>query len=103
MRVALTGGVASGKSTVAALLSELGAVVIDSDRLAREVVEPGTPGLDAVVRESGDKVVTADGALDRTALGTVVFADEGARRRLEGILHPLIRARAAELEAAADP
>jgi dephospho-CoA kinase len=103
MRVALTGGVASGKSTVAALLSELGAVVIDSDRLAREVVEPGTPGLDAVVREFGDKVLTADGALDRTALGTVVFADEGARRRLEGILHPLIRSRAAELEAAADP
>ena len=103
MRVALTGGVASGKSTVAALLSELGAVVIDSDRLAREVVEPGTPGLDAVVREFGDKVLTADGALDRTALDTVVFADEGARRRLEGILHPLIRSRAAELEAAADP
>jgi dephospho-CoA kinase len=103
VRVGLTGGVASGKSTVAAILRELGAVVIDSDQLAREVVEPGTPGLAAVVREFGDTVLTDEGALDRPALGAVVFADEDARRRLEGILHPLIRARAAELEAAAGP
>ena len=101
MRVGLTGGVASGKSTVAALLRELGAVVVDSDVLAREVVEPGTPGLAAVVDAFGPEVLTADGALDRAALGGVVFGDEAARRRLEAILHPLIRARAAELEAAA--
>ena len=101
MRVGLTGGVASGKSTVAALLRELGAVVVDSDVLAREVVEPGTPGLAAVVEAFGPQVLTADGALDRQALGAVVFGDEPARRRLEGILHPLIRARAAQLEAAA--
>ena len=101
MRVGLTGGVASGKSTVAALLRELGAVVVDSDVLAREVVEPGTPGLAAVVEAFGSDVLTADGTLDRPALGAVVFGDDAARRRLEAILHPLIRARAAELEAAA--
>ena len=101
MRVGLTGGVASGKSTVAALLRELGAVVVDSDVLAREVVEPGTPGLAAVVQAFGPGILDAEGRLDRPALGAVVFGDEPARRRLEGILHPLIRARAAELEAAA--
>ena len=101
MRVGLTGGVASGKSSVAALLRELGAVVVDADVLAREVVEPGTPGLAAVVEAFGPEVLTADGALDRAALGGVVFGDEAARRRLEAILHPLIRARATALEAAA--
>jgi len=101
VRVALTGGVASGKSTVAAILAELGAVVIDADALAREVVEPGTPGLAAVVEEFGPEVLTDDGRLDRARLGAVVFGDEQARRRLEGILHPLIRARAAEIESAA--
>ena len=100
-RVGLTGGVASGKSAVAALLRELGAVVIDSDQLAREVVEPGSPGLAAVVEEFGESVLTEDGHLDRAALGSVVFGDEASRRRLEGILHPLIRARAAEAEAEA--
>ena len=103
MRVALTGGIASGKSTVAGILTELGVVVIDSDLLAREVVEPGTPGLAAVAEEFGPQVLTEDGRLDRTALGAVVFADEAARRRLEAILHPLIRARSAEIEAAAPP
>jgi dephospho-CoA kinase len=102
-RVGLTGGVASGKSTVAAVLTELGAVVIDSDQLAREVVEPGTPGLAAVVEEFGDGVLTEDGRLDRAALGAVVFGDEASRRRLEAILHPLIRERAAEIEAASAP
>jgi len=102
-RVGLTGGVASGKSTVAALLIELGAVVVDSDQLAREVVEPGTPGLEAVVAELGDTVLTEEGRLDRPALGALVFGDDDARRRLEGILHPLIRARAAEIEAATEP
>src|SRR4051794_32777378 len=101
MRVALTGGVAAGKSTVSALLRDLGAVVIDSDELAREVVEPGTPGLEAVVAAFGPSVLADDGRLDRAALGAVVFADEGRRRELEGLLHPLIRRRAAALEAAA--
>jgi len=101
MRVALTGGIASGKSTVAGILTELGAVVIDSDLLAREVVEPGTPGLSAVADEFGSQVLADDGRLDRTALGALVFADEAARRRLEAILHPLIRARSAEIETAA--
>ena len=99
MRVGLTGGVASGKSTVAAILTELGAVVVDADQLARDVVAPGSPGLAAVVEEFGPDVLTEDGALDRPALGAVVFADETARRRLEAILHPLIRARGAEIEA----
>ena len=101
VRIGLTGGVASGKSTAAAVLADLGAVVIDADQLAREVVEPGTPGLAAVVEAFGPAVLTDEGELDRPALGAVVFADEAARRRLEGILHPLIRARAAEIEAAA--
>jgi dephospho-CoA kinase len=99
VRVALTGGVASGKSTVAGLLADQGAVVVDSDLLAREVVEPGTPGLDAVVAAFGPEVLAPGGALDRAALGRLVFADEGARRRLEGLLHPLIRARAAQVDA----
>jgi dephospho-CoA kinase len=100
MQVGLTGGVASGKSTVAAVLAELGAVVVDSDVLAREVVAPGTPGLAAVVEAFGEGVLAADGTLDRAALGAVVFADEAKRRRLEGILHPLIRARSAEIAGA---
>jgi dephospho-CoA kinase len=103
MRVGLTGGVASGKSTVTAILRELGAVVIDADQLARDVVEPGTPGLAAVVREFGDSILTDEGALDRPALGAIVFTNPDARRRLESILHPLIRARAAEIEDAAEP
>src|SRR3954447_14194585 len=101
MRVGLTGGVASGKSTVAAILEELGAVVIDADQLAREVVEPGTPGLAAVVEEFGDDVLADDGTLDRPALGAIVFADEDKRRRLERILHPLIREQSLEIEAEA--
>jgi dephospho-CoA kinase len=103
VRVGLTGGVASGKSTVGGILRDLGAVVIDADQLAREVVEPGTPGLAAVVDAFGEKVLAGDGTLDRPGLGAVVFGDPDARRRLEGILHPLIRARAAEVEAAAPP
>ncbi len=103
MRVGLTGGVASGKSTVAAILESLGAVVVDADQLAREVVRPGTPGLAAVLEAFGPDLLAGDGSLDRPALGKVVFSDERARRRLEGILHPLIRARAAEIEAGAGP
>ena len=101
MRVGLTGGVASGKSTVSAILRELGAVVIDADALAREVVGPGTPGLDAVVAEFGPEVLGADGALDRARLGAIVFADADRRAALEAIIHPLVRARAAEIEASA--
>jgi dephospho-CoA kinase len=100
-RVGLTGGIASGKSTVSAMLAELGAVVIDADQLAREVVVPGTEGLRRVVEEFGPGVLTVDGELDRPAVGAIVFADDDARRRLEAIIHPLVRARGAELEAAA--
>ncbi len=100
-RVGLTGGVASGKSTVSAILTELGAVVIDADMLAREVVGPGTDGLAAVVEEFGPDVLTPDGALDRPRLGALVFADPQRRRALEAIIHPRVRARAAEIEAAA--
>ncbi len=103
LRVALTGGVASGKSRVAETLGGLGAVVIDSDRLAREVVEPGTPGLAEVVRAFGEEVLDEEGRLDRPALGRLVFAAAAARRRLEGILHPLIRELGARREAEAPP
>jgi dephospho-CoA kinase len=99
--VGLTGGIGAGKSAVAARLAALGAVVIDADRLAREVVEPGTPGLAAVVAAFGDGVLTADGALDRAAMATRIFGDDAARATLEGIVHPLVRARTAELIAAA--
>lgn len=101
MRVGLTGGVASGKSTVSRLLGELGAIVVDADVLAREVVAPGTPGLAAVVEEFGPDVLSADGSLDRAAMGAIVFADPARRTALEAIIHPLVRARAAEIEAAA--
>jgi dephospho-CoA kinase len=93
--------VASGKSTVSAILAELGAVVIDADLLAREVVARGTDGLAAVVSEFGPEVLGPDGALDRPRLGALVFADPERRRALEAIIHPRVRARAAEIEAAA--
>lgn len=101
MRVGLTGGVASGKSTVSAMLAELGAVVIDADLLAREVVAAGTDGLAEIVAAFGPTVLTTDGELDRQAMGAIVFAEEDQRRRLESIIHPRVRARGAELEAAA--
>jgi dephospho-CoA kinase len=101
VRVGLTGGIASGKSTVSAILAELGAVVIDADLIAREVVARGTPGLDAVVAEFGPGVLTPEGDLDRPAMGALVFADPSARKRLEAIIHPLVHQRSAELEAAA--
>jgi dephospho-CoA kinase len=101
VRVGLTGGVASGKSTVSAMLRRLGAVVIDADVLAREVVAPGTDGLAEVVAAFGPGVLTESGELDRPALGAIVFADEERRRSLEAIIHPRVRARAAELEAEA--
>lgn len=91
--VGLTGGIAAGKSTVARRLAELGAVVIDADRLAREAVQPGSPGLAAVEARFGDAVLSDDGSLDRAALGRIVFADDEARRALNGIVHPEVRRR----------
>jgi dephospho-CoA kinase len=103
LRIGLTGGIGAGKSAVAQRLVRLGAVLVDSDVLAREVVAPGTDGLAAVVAEFGPGVLGEDGGLDRPALGARVFGDEPARRALEGIIHPRVRARAAELIAAAPP
>ncbi len=99
MRVGLTGGVGSGKSTVADLLATHGAVVIDADVLAREVVQPGTPGLKALVARFGTDILTADGSLDRPALARIVFADDRARADLNAIVHPLVARRSAELMA----
>jgi dephospho-CoA kinase len=96
LRVGLTGGIGSGKSEVARLLAERGAVVIDSDLLAREVVEPGTPGLAAVVEAFGPAVLASDGRLDRDRLAQIVFADPAARERLNAIVHPLVRAASAD-------
>lgn len=91
LQVGLTGGIASGKSTVAALLVELGAVLIDADRIARDVVELGTPGLDAVKAAFGAAVLRPDGSLDRARLAERVFDDDAARATLNGIVHPLVR------------
>lgn len=88
--VALTGGIAAGKSTVAAMLAELGASVVDADALAREVVEPGRPALAEISKRFGPGVLDGEGALDRRALAAVVFADEADRRELERITHPRI-------------
>jgi len=101
MRVALTGGIASGKSTVAALFGELGVPIIDLDEIAREVVTPGSALLTQVIERFGPRVRCADGSLDRGALREIVFRDAGARASLESLLHPAIRARAAQREAAA--
>jgi dephospho-CoA kinase len=101
VRVGLTGGIASGKSIVAAELAARGAVVIDADVLAREVVEPGTPALAAIADRFGMQVLR-DGRLDRSRLAEIVFADPIARQDLERIVHPAVRVRAAELERAAD-
>ncbi|NUR74278.1 MAG: dephospho-CoA kinase [Hamadaea sp.] len=101
--VGLTGGIGSGKSSVAARLGELGAIVIDSDRLAREVVEPGTDGHAEVVARFGAGVLAADGSIDRAALAAKIFGDADARKALEAIIHPRVRARTAELASAAPP
>ena len=98
LTVAVTGGIGSGKSTVSTALAELGAIVVDSDVLAREVVAPGTPGLAAIADAFGEDLIGADGALDRAALAGIVFTDPAARVRLEGITHPLVRARAAQIQ-----
>jgi dephospho-CoA kinase len=101
VRVGLTGGVGAGKSTAARALADLGAVVVDADALAREVVATGTPGLAAVVAEFGPDILAPDGSLDRSRLGQLVFSDPARRKALEAIVHPLVRRRAGELEAAA--
>ena len=103
LRVGLTGGIGSGKSTVAERFRELGAVVIDADLIAREVVAAGSPGLAAVRQRFGDAVIAPDGSLDRASLGAIVFADTQARKGLEAIAHPLIQARTAALMGAAAP
>ena len=103
IRVGLTGGIGSGKSEVARLLAQRGAVVIDADRVAREVVEPGTEGLALVAEAFGDEVIGPDGGLDRAALAGRVFTDPQARATLNSIVHPLIAARTAELVDAAPP
>ena len=91
MLIALTGGIASGKSTVARQFVALGATEIDADLLAREAVEPGSAGLLAVTEVFGTAVLAEDGSLDRQALATIAFSDEQSRKRLESILHPLIQ------------
>jgi dephospho-CoA kinase len=103
LTVGLTGGIGAGKSEVARLLASYGAILVDSDRIAREVVEPGTEGLAAVVAEFGAGVLAPDGSLDRAELGAIVFADEDRRKALNAIVHPLVGARAAELQQAAGP
>lgn len=100
--IGLTGGIASGKSTVAARLAEHGAVRVDADVIAREVVEPGTEGLAAIEREFGASVISADGTLNRPALGAIIFADEERRATLNAITHPAVWRRAKELFAAAE-
>jgi dephospho-CoA kinase len=101
LRIGLTGGIGSGKSTVAARLAELGAVVIDSDLLAREVVAVGSPGLARVVERFGAGVLAADGSLDRPGLGRLVFGNPAALADLNAIVHPLVRARSEDLTASA--
>ncbi len=100
LRVGLTGGIGSGKSEVSRRLASYGAVVIDADAIAREVVKPGTPGLADVVAAFGPGVLRADGSLDRGAVARLVFADAALRARLNTIVHPLVGARMAELERA---
>jgi dephospho-CoA kinase len=97
LTVGLTGGIGSGKSEVARRLADKGATIVDADQVAREVVEPGTPGLRQVVEEFGSGVLRPDGTLDRPALGAVVFADPQKLQALNAIVHPLVGARTAEL------
>ena len=103
LKVGLTGGIGAGKSEVSRLLASYGAVLVDADLIAREVVAPGTPGLAAVVAEFGEEVLLPDGALDRPRLGSVVFADPARLAALNAIVHPLVRDRSAELERRAGP
>ncbi|CAL9419107.1 Dephospho-CoA kinase [Streptomyces sp. enrichment culture] len=101
LKVGLTGGIGAGKSEVSRLLVECGAVLIDADRIAREVVAPGTPGLAAVVEAFGEEILADDGGLDRPRLGSIVFADPAKLATLNSIVHPLVGVRSRELEEAA--
>ncbi|HEX4834075.1 MAG TPA: dephospho-CoA kinase [Trebonia sp.] len=101
LRVGLTGGIGSGKSAVSARLAAHGAVVLDADKAARAVVEPGTPGLALIAREFGPQVLREDGTLDRPKLGEIVFADDARRAALNAIVHPLVRMRMRAAEEAA--
>lgn len=101
LSVGLTGGIGAGKSEVSRLLGAYGAVIVDADKIAREVVEPGTEGLAAVVAEFGEEVLAPDGTLDRPRLGSIVFGDPGKLKALNAIVHPLVGARSAELQRAA--
>jgi dephospho-CoA kinase len=103
LKVGLTGGIGAGKSEAAKRLADQGAVIIDADRLAREVVAPGTGGLAEIVQQFGPDVLAEDGSLNRPALGAKVFGDDDARHRLERIIHPRVRARTAEITHAAPP
>ncbi|MBB1243683.1 dephospho-CoA kinase [Streptomyces durbertensis] len=103
LSVGLTGGIGAGKSEVSRLLDRLGAVIVDADQIAREVVEPGTPGHAAVVAEFGEEVLLPDGRLDRPALGRIVFGDPARLAALNAIVHPLVGARSAELQETAPP
>jgi len=102
LRVGLTGGIGAGKSEVSRRLAAQGAIVIDADAIAREVVGPGTPGLEQVIAVFGPHMLRADGALDRERLGEVVFADPAKLAQLNGIVHPLVGKRMTELETTAD-
>ncbi|WP_369196303.1 dephospho-CoA kinase [Streptomyces djakartensis] len=101
LKVGLTGGIGAGKSEVSRLLVECGAVLIDADRIAREVVAPGTPGLAAVVEAFGEEILAEDGSLDRPRLGSIVFADAAKLATLNSIVHPLVGERSRALEEAA--
>ena len=103
MKIGLTGGIGAGKSAVSARFAHHGAVVVDADTIAREVVEPGTPGLAAITAEFGREILAADGTLDRAALAKIVFADPDRRAALEQIVHPLVALRSGQLMAAAPP
>ena len=100
--IALTGGIAAGKSVIGARLAELGAVHIDADELAREVVAPGEPALARIVEQFGPSVIGVDGALDRATLGAIIFSDPAQRALLNAITHPMVRARAKKLMAEAE-
>lgn len=97
LNLGLTGGIGAGKSAVSTVLQQLGATVVDADKIAREVVEPGTEGLQRITAAFGAGVLAADGSLDRPALAQIVFNDEQARTTLNGIVHPLVRARSEQL------
>jgi dephospho-CoA kinase len=103
LKVGLTGGIGSGKSEVSRRLASYGALIIDADQVAREVVEPGTPGLAQVVDAFGTDVLASDSTLDRPRLAEIVFGDDALRAKLNAIIHPLVRDRISELEAGAEP